>query len=392
MNVLSPGEEVERGIARPSAGGCIRRTMAAIRPLLVLAASLAVAPAAAQEVVEIPRQLGCRGCAIEVERIAVLGEEDGPGIIESDATEAAVDSRGRYFLFHAYAPYVKVFDARGRYVKTLGAEGQGPGEFRGVGIVRVSAGDTIHVFDSDNSTHSIFSPSLSFLRSHRLDFLPQLEAVALDANRAVVAVPIRTPARVGFPLHLVDRGRIVRSFGSERGAFRPDIPYFDDRTIAPAGPGRIWSAHRNRYHIELWSTDGRKLRELRRSVDWFRPHASSGFASPSTPPAPLLQQVWQDRAGRLWVRTVVADPNWRRAVQRGGPHGYTVQDYDGYRDTVIEVIDPQRGRVLASRRFPMMVDLLGEDRLGTVMTGPDDVPRYVVWRLRLSTPSPRRSR
>jgi hypothetical protein len=258
--------------------------------------------------------------------------------------------------------------------------------------VRVSAGDTVHVFDANNLTHSVFSPSLQFVRSTRLESPPEAEAAALGAGRLVIATPLRTPARVGLPLHLVEGGRVVRSFGSESGTFRPDIPHFDRRAVAPAGPGRVWSAHKNRYQIELWSTAGRKLREYRRSVDWFPPYLATRAVSPDAPPATLLQQVWQDRDGRLWVSMLVADRNWRRAVRPGGPHGYTVADYDGYRDTVIEVIDPERGRVLASRRFPLGVEFIGEGKLGGVVAGQDDVPYYAVWRMQLVSPSSPRSK
>jgi hypothetical protein len=204
----------------------------------------------------------------------------------------------------------------------------------------------------------------------------------LDGGSFVISAPIRTPARVGYPLHLVnDAGRIVRSFGSASGAFRPDIPYFGYRTIAPAGPGQVWSAHLNQYRIELWSTEGRKLRELRRSVPWFPPYLVSREPSRSVPPATLLGDVRQDRDGRLWVRIMVPDANWRRAVRPGGPHGITIADDNRYYDTVIEVIDPRRARLLASRRFDAAVHFVGDDLLGAVVTGPDDVPYYHVWRV-----------
>lgn len=345
-----------------------------------------------RQVIEIPRETGCRGCSIAVRQVAVLGEEDGPGMIESESTTGVADSRGRIFLYAAYSPPVKAYDAGGRYVATLGAEGQGPGEFRGVGAVRVSAGDTVHVFDGDNLRTSVFSPALRLARTTRLEIPPQTEAAALGGDRVVLGVPLRSPSRAGLPLHLLDGGRVVRSFGSTSGAFRPDIPYFDERAIAPAGPGRVWVVHKNRYQVELWSTDGRKLRELRRSVAWFPPHVAERPVSPDRPPPTTIQQVAVDGAGRLWIKILVPDRDWRRAVRAGGPHGYTVRDRAGYYDTLIEVIDPRRGRVLASRRFPELVQLLGHDRIGAVVTGADDIPRFVVWRAQLVSPPSRRSR
>jgi hypothetical protein len=340
----------------------------------------------AQQVIDIPPTPACRGCTIEVQRIAVLGQEDGPGTIDGDDAHAAVDSRGRYFLWQQYMPEVKVFDARGRYLRRLGREGRGPGEFRGVGAIRIGAGDSIHVFDANNLTRSLFSPSFAFVRSTRLEVPPEILRLAmLDGGSFVISAPIRTPSRVGFPLHLVNStGRIVRSFGSASGAFRPDIPYFDRRSITFAGPGQVWAAHVNQYRIELWSTEGRKVRELRRTVPWFPPYLASREPSRSTPPPTLLGDVRQDRDGRLWVRISVPDANWRRAVQPGGPHGVTIPDYNQYLDTIIEVIDPRRGRLLASRRFDADVHFVGDNLLGGVVTGEDDVPYYHVWRVRFN--------
>lgn len=344
-----------------------------------------------QPVIEIPAASACRACTIAVQRVAMLGREEGPGTIDGEDTHAAVDSRGRYFLWQQYAPTVKVFDARGRFMRTLGRAGRGPGEFRGVGAIRIGAGDSIHVFDANNLTRSIFSPSLAFVRSTRLEIPSEIVWLAMvDGGSFVIAAPIRTPARVGYPLHLVNgAGRIVRSFGSTSGAFRPDIPYFDNRTIAHGAPGQVWAAHLNQYRIELWSTEGRKLRELRRTVPWFPAYLANRAPSRSVPPPTLLGQVRQDRAGRLWVRIRVPDANWRRAVRPGGPHGVTVSDHDRYVDTIIEVIDPRRGRLLASRRFDAAVDFVGDDLLGAVVTGPDEVPYYHLWRARFVPGRPR---
>src|SRR5688572_9128209 len=113
----------------------------------LLALGLALAPISAdgQQVINIPAQPSCRGCTIDIRRVALLGQADGPGIIESEVTRAAVDGRGRFFLFQQYSPRVKVFSAEGRYLTTLGREGRGPGEFRGVSAIVVAAGDTVHL-------------------------------------------------------------------------------------------------------------------------------------------------------------------------------------------------------------------------------------------------------
>src|SRR5688572_16445804 len=60
----------------------------------------------------------------------------------------AVDSQGRIFLLglNNTAP-IFVFDKSGNFVKQLGRVGEGPGEYRMINSIAVTAGDTLRVVD-----------------------------------------------------------------------------------------------------------------------------------------------------------------------------------------------------------------------------------------------------
>jgi len=76
----------------------------------------------------------------------------------------AADGAGRVFVLDGREQLVRVFEADGRFVQTLGRPGSGPGEFRGARFVQV-VGDTLWVMDAQNARITGYS-------TRRLALLP----------------------------------------------------------------------------------------------------------------------------------------------------------------------------------------------------------------------------
>jgi hypothetical protein len=76
------------------------------------------------------------------------------------------DSRGRYFLVSHDRYGVLVFDSTGRFNTAFGRRGGGPGEFSQITRMALSPGDSLFVIQSRKI--SVFSPSLTFVRTYRL--------------------------------------------------------------------------------------------------------------------------------------------------------------------------------------------------------------------------------
>lgn len=136
------------------------------------------------------------------------------------------------------------------------------------------------------------------------------------------------------------------------------------------------------------------MKEIRRKVDGF----PSRLTAPSPtrrsrsllhdPPEPRLQAVRQDREGRLWVMVQVAGKEWRKGVIAGASgHDGRVVDWNAYYDTVIEVIDPDTGRLLQTTRLPLAFNaFVDDDLISTVVLDEAAVPHLTIWRLRLLQP------
>jgi hypothetical protein len=98
----------------------------------------------------------------------------------------------------------------------------------------------------------------------------------------------------------------------------------------------------------------------------------------------VVWSIAQDDRGLLWVVTIVGDPHWARGLEPGRPElreVWRIARRNQYSDTMLEVIDPVAGRLVASVRLPQYVHLLSADGyLVGLADDFDDNPRIHVWR------------
>jgi hypothetical protein len=98
----------------------------------------------------------------------------------------------------------------------------------------------------------------------------------------------------------------------------------------------------------------------------------------------VVWSIAQDDRGLLWVVTIVGDPQWARSLEPGRSDSrvaWRITNNNQYSDTMLEVIDPVAGRLVASVRLPQYVHLLGADGyLMGLADDFDDNPRIHVWR------------
>ncbi|TVP53533.1 MAG: hypothetical protein EA351_15060 [Gemmatimonadales bacterium] len=296
-------------------------------------------------------------CGIEVTEIAMLGGDDaGVGFVGRPRSVARL-SDGRFLLadFHDQ-DRIKVYAPDGRYERSIGRRGEGPGEFLSVASVSRLPGDTVEAYDSSLQRVVRLTPGFEVAGTQRLEMVGGgMAKTRLAGGWRIMNQMLRTPESAGLPIHAWDRdGAFVRSFGANPPIEDLRNSHLHFRHLAPASDSAVWSAHRIRYVIEEWNVNGTMVREFTREVPWFLPGERGGFVDPESPPNPELGPIHSDRAGLLWVVVQVPSANWEEALEMlPDPYGRP-QLVPGnprqYQDSVIEVINPSTGRVVARTR------------------------------------------
>ncbi|MFH1515665.1 MAG: 6-bladed beta-propeller [bacterium] len=98
-----------------------------------------------------------------------IGEEDQAGnVVLFNPFLHLVDENENIYISEFEDQVIKVFNANGKLMKTIGAKGQGPGEFNSIGYIGVSKEGTLIVHDNYSTRTSWFDSSGQFLRSIKL--------------------------------------------------------------------------------------------------------------------------------------------------------------------------------------------------------------------------------
>ena len=228
-------------------------------PALLPAILLSILPAFATgqpREVAIAGNVACTGCELRITEIHTLTapEEDGAF---SFGAQVARDRRGRIFAVAQPAHRILVFDSAGRFVRRVGRQGSGPGEYLGIMRIVSGPGDSLWVVDGADRRVTILTPALEYARS----FVAPTDLIDITPRpdgSAVIAASVSTPEASGYPFHLLDRqGRIIKSFGT----------VVDNQLVAECTCGKqsarlaarsdhLLATTNNRYDIERWTVEG----------------------------------------------------------------------------------------------------------------------------------------
>lgn len=95
-----------------------------------------------------------------------IGEADGPEeYMFSNLRYLAVDDRGYIYALDFGEKHVKVYNDEGKYIATMGKEGQGPGDILGPANLCITPLNEVMVSDSLNNRLAFFSLEGEFIRS-----------------------------------------------------------------------------------------------------------------------------------------------------------------------------------------------------------------------------------
>ncbi len=242
-----------------------------------------------------------------------------------------------------------VYGDDGTFFGVLGAAGEAPEQFREPLFVRFGPGDSLYVFDGAQRV-LIFGPDRRYGRTVPLPVVPWDAVVLADGRMVVASSSFDHP----LPLLLVGPdGATLREIGAGDSVART-MP--SPRAVALAPDGTYWTVlMTGRWRVEHWDTTGALLGVIERAPTWYPPYRRELGGVASQAPQPTLQDAWFDAAGRLWVLGKAVDAKWEEGIgtttSDAGVEVTTIDEPDRVSDTVLEVIDPTTGELVATGRF-----------------------------------------
>lgn len=328
------------------------------RPVLALVSLCVLSPVPLRaQAVQVPDEPACRACFVRTVDSVLLGEIDGPGALPTHPTSIEVDGRGRFWLtFESGTAVPHVFSSDGTFIAEVGREGRGPGEFvLPVGFLPVG-GDSMVVFHGALARATIVGPDLRPARVLNFPGRAGWGTVLHWPDSVLVSGRILTPERHGFLSHLLSFREsevvVLESFAETQPVDLPFNPLSGTRRLSDRVGRSYWTSKVQEYELNRWNDSFEIDLTLTRRPSWFVGPSTGHIGSRDVAPAPMIDAIYLDSAGLVWVVARRSRDGWRDAWPANirDDQEFSLSDLpplDRFWHSTVEVIDPIAGRVVA---------------------------------------------
>ena len=299
-----------------------------------------------------------------------IGEVDGAQEYMFAQVVGAVRlSDGRIVVANGGSNELRVYDARGQHVTTLGRSGAGPGEFQTLRGLWLMPADTLLAVDARNARVTVYGPGPTLARSIQLSTLAGLNGRLAD-GAYLFTIGIAPPEKIadfqglveynGFVLRrmaeattfdTIARGKAGQSFVQPAGQSFRQYPFPFGRTAQIAvAPTRFYYGDTHSTGIGIYGPRGERIgtvtlrgsgRRLsasdfqrwveveveKRTSDQAKQDAREGYKQiPPPERTPEFAALKVDDAGDLWVRRYGPpwdpSPDWDVYDANGAPRAH----------------------------------------------------------------------
>jgi hypothetical protein len=104
---------------------------------------------------------------VSIELVRTIGDvdSDDENLSFDSPADLAVDAAGNVYIADSRNHRIQVFDPEGRYLRTIGRKGQGPGEFMSAGSIDFYSDGRLHVLDNSQRRIQVFTPKGEVLKT-----------------------------------------------------------------------------------------------------------------------------------------------------------------------------------------------------------------------------------
>jgi hypothetical protein len=370
----------EKRAVRQAAGwnsvrSCTRRRM--VFPLALLLVSH---PTAAQvENLQVSGPAQCSACQIALRHVETIGNNDDE-FLYGQLSYLVRGPGPAYFVANSFTPgVVLVYGATGKFDKTIGRLGKGPGEIGERSLIHVTPQDSLYV--SSNGRVTVFSvPTGAAARSWN----PGVGIWGLAGLGSGIVAGALAPNVRQETVRIFDRDGLHRASISFDGPFE----HHDQlaQKVHVAGDSLLLVSAAGRYQIRAFDASGGLRWTVEREVDWFKPYVRQPRGAVFlTPSLPAIVGAWIESNRYLWVLLERSPVDWQAPEPPLLPGR---MEFNTLLGSHLEVIDLQRGQVLASRRLQWFRPAgQGQPFLYTTRQAATGHVVFDVWRATLTHPS-----
>jgi WD40 repeat protein len=270
------------------------------------------------------------------EDLSIGGEDDRGNIVLFRPSRFIVDQNENIYITDSQDQVIKIFDPDGNYMQTIGAKGEGPGEFSFISDQTFLPDGRLLVMDSRSRRISIFHSSGEFLESYQwkkqLGWLQFVTDSSCIISEYIFEGDDPLEGRKLYIKEYDFRGNEICSFGE---FISPEMKILTDRNIAfginvPHSPQSIFASDQKRqclyhcmngkYTIEVFDNTGKVVEKIDRpykpvpftskDAEEFRARYENGRNTKKIAEAMAMPKIKTitprmlvDDSGNLWVQT-----------------------------------------------------------------------------------------
>jgi hypothetical protein len=253
-----------------------------------------------------------------VEEISIGGDDAADDDLLFAPVDIDADPEGTIYVLDGRDAVIRLFDKDGRFVRTIGRKGQGPGEFEGPACMDVAPDGRIIVVDQSLMRLTVMAQNGDFIGSHIIK--EHVFDIRLAKNGALVAAysdPQRSRDCVGA--YDLESGQATPLFSQEtywparimNKEMTYDFPYFVRFALSAAD--RLYAGSGAAYEISVMDTTGRTELKFTKEKERIPVQgemldriSNMTLRGPNpyvrSPHFPFFGSLAVDEKGRVWVQ------------------------------------------------------------------------------------------
>jgi hypothetical protein len=193
-----------------------------------------------------------------------------PNYIMYQVSDVVKDSKGDIYIVDSGNARIQVFNATGKYKKTIGRKGEGPGEFSMPFNININSDGALYIGDYRSYRFLVLEASGKEIKRVRMQSHDNIERCRLipgnkivNGGFSLITSSTQYTNEKDYWLFLIinENGETVNTFGKPEIFFesRESFYVFSEATIEVDKDGNIYIAYRYKNRIEKYDSNGTVL-------------------------------------------------------------------------------------------------------------------------------------